>query len=60
MEVLLNLLEASGIEPLAALMLVVLLVFLFFLLLADKRVRLGFPPALRPLPCFALLDGFVG
>jgi hypothetical protein len=60
MEVLLNLLEASGIEPLAALMLVVLLVFLSFLLFADRRVRLGFMPALRPLPGFALLDGFVG
>jgi len=60
MGVLLNLLEASGIEPLAALMLVVLLVFLFFLLFADKRVRFGFRPTLRPLPGFAVLDGFVG
>lgn len=60
MEVLLNLLEASGIEPLAALTLVVLLVFLSFLLFADRRVRLGNRPALRPLPGFALLDGFVG
>jgi len=60
MGVLLNLLEASRIEPLAALMLVVLLVFLFFLLFADRRVRLGFRPTLRPLPGFALLDGFVG
>jgi len=60
MGILLNLLEASGIEPLAALMLVVLLVFLFFLLFADKRVRFGFRPTLRPLPGFALLDGFVG
>ncbi len=58
MGILLNLLEASGIEPLAALMLVVLLVFLFFLLFADKRVRFGFRPTLRPLPGFALLDGF--
>lgn len=60
MGVLVNLLEASGIEPLAALMLVVLLVFLFFLLFADKRVRFGFRPTLRPLPGFALLDGFAG
>lgn len=60
MGVLLNLLEASGIEPLAALMLVVLLVFLFFLLFADRRVRFGFRPTLRPLPGFALLDGFAG
>lgn len=60
MGILLNLLEASGIEPLAALMLVVLLVFLFFLLFADKRVRFGFRPTLRPLPGFALLDGFAG
>jgi len=60
MEVLLNILEVSGIEPLAALMLVILLAFLSFLLLADRRVRLGFRPALRPLPGFALLDRFVG
>lgn len=60
MEVLLNLLEASGIEPLAALLLVVLLVFLSFLLFADRRVRLGLRPTLRPLPGFTLLDGFVG
>lgn len=60
MEVLLNVLEASGIEPLAALMLVVLLVFLSFLLLAERRVRWGLKPTLRPLPGFALLDGFVG
>lgn len=60
MEVLLNVLEASGIEPLAALMLVVLLAFLSFLLFADRRMRLGIRPALRPLPGFALLDGFVG
>ena len=60
MEVLLNRLGASGIEPLAASMLVILLVFLVFLILADRRVRLGFRPALRPLPGFALLDGFVG
>lgn len=60
MEVLLNVLEASGIEPLAALMLVVLLVFLSFLLLAERRVRWGLKPTLRSLPGFALLDGFVG
>ncbi|MCJ7668061.1 MAG: hypothetical protein MUP04_07255 [Anaerolineae bacterium] len=60
MEVLLNVLETSGIEPLAALMLVVLLVFLSFLLLAERRVRWGLKPTLRPLPGFALLDGFVG
>lgn len=60
MEVLLDVLEASGIEPLAALMLAILLAFLSFLLLADRRVRSGFRPTLRPLPGFALLDGFVG
>lgn len=60
MEVLLNILKASGIEPLAASMLVVLLVFLGLLLIADRRVRLGIRPALRPLPGFAVLDGFVG
>lgn len=60
MEVLLDILESSGIEPLEALMLLVLLVFLAFLLLAHRRVRLGFRPTLRPLPGFALLDGFVG
>ncbi len=60
MEVLRNILEASKIEPLAALMLVAFLVFLSFLLLAHRRVRLGFRPTLRPLPGFALLDGLVG
>jgi len=60
MEVILNLLEASGIEPLAALMLVVLLVFFAFLLFTDRRVRLGFRPPLRPLPGFTLLNDFVG
>ena len=60
MEFLLNILEASGIEPLAALMLAVLLVFLSCLLLANRRVRLGLRPAFRPLPGFALLDDFVG
>lgn len=60
MEVLINLFEASRIEPLAALMLVVLLVFLSFLLLAHRRVRRGFRLTLRPIPAFAVLDGFVG
>lgn len=56
MEVLLDLLEASGIESLAALMSVVLLVFLSFILLADRRVRLGLRPALCPLPGFAVSE----
>ncbi len=60
MEVLLNILESSGIETISALMLPLLLVSIPLILIARRMVRLGWKPTLRPLPGFALLNGFVG